>query len=197
MTENEQAPPPLDFDQTFVAGAQRDWPDFDLNPPNRTPRPGYNPPANPKPGPPPPQSQYMPPAGVIPPADQFQSAPPIPAPMPLPMRRYIAPGQHPTWSSSGVGAVPVLSDGGAISPLLAIMAGGIAGYMLSSWKGGIGTAMMVVGANNLGLAGEKTAMRLGAAAIGLGVGGYLVRSAAKNTSLIPNPPKWLQRIAND
>jgi hypothetical protein len=55
---------------------------------------------------------------------------------------------------------------------------------------------MVVGANNLGLAGEKTAMRLGAAAIGLGVGGYVVHSAAKQTSLVPNPPKWLRKIGS-
>lgn len=197
MAANDEAPTPLAFDQTFVAGAQRDWPDSDLNPPNRMPRPGYNPAGNPPAGPPPAQAQYMPPPGIMPPTDQFQSGFPIPPPMPLPSRRYIAPGQHPTWSSSGVGMVPILSDGGSISPVLALVAGGIAGYMMGDWKGAIGAALMVVGANNLGLAGEKTAMRLGAATVGFGLGGYMVHSAAKKTSLVPNPPKWLQKIASD
>lgn len=197
MAGNEQGPIPLDFDQAFIAGAQRDWPDSDLYRPNPGPRPGYNPGANPPPGPAPMPENYMLPDAVMPPVDQYQNGFAIPPPMPLPARRYIAPRQIPSWNSSGVGLVPVLSDGGATSPILAIAVGGIAGYMLGSWKGAVGTALMVLGANNLGLAGEKTAMRLGAAAVGIGLGGYIVHSTAKKTSLVPNPPKWLRKIAGD
>lgn len=193
----EKNPPtPISFDQNFVQGAQRDWPDSDLNPPNPMPRPGYSPPPNPMPGPPPPQQSYMPPPGVMPPIDQFQSAPPIPPPMPMPPRRYINPRQMPSWNPTyGMGTVPVIADSGPVSPVLALLAGGILGYAFGGWKGSLGSALVIVGANNLGLAGERTAMRLGVAAVGLGLGGYLVHSAVKKTSVLPNPPSWLRRVS--
>jgi hypothetical protein len=119
--------------------------------------------------------------------------------MPLPRRRYVNPQQLPSWNSTygvqGTGSVPYLADGGAISPLLTLLAGGTVGWVLGGWKGAAGTALVMIGANNLGLAGEKTAVRLGVAALGLGVGGYMIHSAAKKTSLVPNPPSWLRRVA--
>lgn len=193
------APTPINFDQSFVNGAQRHWSDSELNPQSPPPAPGYNPEPNPPPGPPPPQESYMPPPGVMPPFDQFQSPPPIPPPMPFPQQRYVNPRRMPTWnptySGNAVGTVPVLTDAGPISPLLTLLAGGAIGYAFGGWKGSVGSAMVMIGANNLGLAGEKTAMRLGVAALGLGLGGYMVHSAVKKTSLVPNPPKWLRRVS--
>lgn len=97
-----------------------------------------------------------------------------------------------------MGAVPILGESGSLSPLLATVAGGVIGYMLAGWKGSIGGAMVVLGANNLGLAAtDKPMLRLGVAALGIGVGGYFVHMASKASPVRPNPPKWLKQVEDE
>jgi hypothetical protein len=117
--------------------------------------------------------------------------------MPAPSRRYISPHQLPSWNAGGVGGVPVLGEGGSLSPLLSTGIGALVGYFLGGWKGSLGSGLAILGANNLGLAAtDKPVLRLSVAILGIGAGGYLVYTASKKQGTIPNPPKWLRRITD-
>jgi hypothetical protein len=132
----------------------------------------------------------------MPPVDPMQTASHIPPLMPKPPGRYVQPSQLPSWNSGGsVGAVPVVGESGTLSPLLATAAGGAVGYMFGGWSGAVGASMVVLGANNLGLVGtDKPALRLAVAAIGIGLGGYVVSKASKGQKAIPNAPSWLKKV---
>lgn len=183
-----------DFDQTYDMGVQKHWQDSDLFADNPPLHRGFEPAPNPAPGPPPPKQSYMPPPGVMPPADSYQQAPQVPPPMPPPPGRVVSPHSLPSWqpgTMASFGAMPGMQQG-PLSPILSLIAGGVVGYALAGWKGAAGGALMIMGANNLGLAGtEQPGMHMGVAAVGLGLGGYILYKSSKGTSLVPNPPKWL------
>jgi len=186
-----------DYDETYDMGVQRHWSDQDIfayNQPTNTNR-GFTPQPNPPPEAQAPQEQFAHQPGVMPPTDSYQYAPKVPKAMPYPINRVISPSVIPTWQGGSLGALPILQSSGTLSPVLSLLGGGIVGYAFGGWKGAAGGALVIAGANNLGVSGsDQPGLHLAAAAAGLGIGGYIVYRLSKGKSVMPNPPRWIRRI---